>query len=153
MSPKNPRPKVLNGGTWQVNTPCGEIYVTVNFKDDRLQEVFFRYKEKSQGSCHSTMANGLGMMTSYALRSGADAPDIIKCLKGHCCERTWAYMDGKPITSCLDAIGKAIEMACVEKFDEEFADQCEVDLPGHEPESEDPDETAEVISFGRAANG
>ena len=157
MSPKNPRPKVLPGGTWEVKSPCGEIYVTANFKDDRLEEVFFRYKKKSQGSCQSTIGNGLAMITSYALRSGAEASDIIRGMKGHCCGRNWAFMDNQPVTSCLDAIGKGIEMACVNRWGDDFAKQCVVDLSAHDPEGADQVQEQHDIASpsepGRAANG
>lgn len=136
MSPKKSRPKTLSGETWEINSPCGEIYVTVNFDNDRLQEVFFRFKKKSQGSCQSTIANGFAMITSYALRSGAEAYDIIKGMKGHCCSRSWAYQDGKPITSCIDAIGTAIENACVARYGEDFADLCVTRDLSHDPEGE-----------------
>ncbi len=157
MSPKNPRPKVLHGESWEVNSPCGEIYVTVNFKNDRLEEVFFRFKKKSQGSCQSTIANGFAMITSYALRSGAEAHDIIKGMKGHCCSRSWAYMDGKPITSCIDAIGKAIEMACVNRLGEDFAELCVVKDVSHDPEGDyqqqEHDNTATLSDVREAVNG
>lgn len=110
MSPKNPRPKVLQGVTIEVPSPCGKIYVVVNSIDNKPQEVFVRFGK--QGSCSSTISNALAVTISYSLRSGTDIRDIVKGLKGNCCHRAPAYMDGKQIPSCIDAIGKAIEIVC-----------------------------------------
>lgn len=110
MSPKNDRPKVIQGQTVRVNSPCGKIYVTLNSNPEsgELQEVFVRFGKS--GTCASLVANALTMVTSYGLRSGMEATDAIKALVGHGCHKTPVYDDGVLVSSCVDAIGKAIKI-------------------------------------------
>lgn len=139
MSPKNIRPKILQGVTMEVPSPCGKIYVVVNFINDKPQEVFVRFGK--QGSCSSTISNALAVTISYALRSGTDIKDIVKGLKGNCCHRSPAYLDGKQVPSCVDAIAKAIEAICCIETDEDISEKSESM------------EEAVVPIFGRIVNG
>ncbi|MBW2690280.1 MAG: hypothetical protein JRC99_10175 [Deltaproteobacteria bacterium] len=142
MSPKKLRPKVLQGVTIEVPSPCGKIYVVINSLDGKPQEIFVRFGK--QGSCSSTISNALAVTISYALRSGTDIRDIVKGLKGNCCHRSPAYLDGKPVPSCVDAIGRAIETTYCVETNEDISEQSEKFI----------DEAVTPIPiFGRVANG
>ena len=110
MTPKKLRPKAVQGETLEMQSPCGKIYVTMNDNPDTgdLMEVFVRFGKS--GACGSLVANALTIITSYGLRSGMDASDAIKGLIGHGCHRAPVVDGDERITSCVDAIGKAIRL-------------------------------------------
>lgn len=111
MSPKKPRPKQLRGETLEMKSPCGELYVTLNDNPDsgRLEEIFVRFGKS--GTCASLVANALTIITSYGLRSGMEITDAVKGLIGHGCHRPPVLdEDGERISSCVDAIGRAIRL-------------------------------------------
>ena len=101
------RPEVIIGETRTVKTGCGTIYVTVN--EDEHGQLFelFTHMGKA-GGCASSQAEAIGRLVSLALRSNIEPEAIINQLKGITChQQTWA--SGGKITSCSDAIGKALE--------------------------------------------
>lgn len=110
MTPKKQRPKAVQGETLEMQSPCGKIYVTMNDNPDTgdLMEVFVRFGKS--GTCGSLVANALTIITSYGLRSGMDVRDALKGLIGQGCHRAPVVDGDKRITSCVDAIGKAIQL-------------------------------------------
>ncbi len=110
MVAKQIRPKIIQGETLEMMSPCGEIYVTMNDNPDTgdLIEVFVRFGKS--GTCASLVANALTIITSYGLRSGMDVGDAIKGLIGHGCHKAPVVDGNERITSCVDAIGKAIRL-------------------------------------------
>ena len=110
MVAKQIRPKIIRGETLEMMSPCGEIYVTMNDNPDTgdLIEVFVRFGKS--GTCASLVANALTIITSYGLRSGMDVGDAIKGLIGHGCHKAPVVDGNERITSCVDAIGKAIRL-------------------------------------------
>ena len=110
MVAKQIRPKIIPGETLEMMSPCGEIYVTMNDNPDTgdLIEVFVRFGKS--GTCASLVANALTIITSYGLRSGMDVGDAIKGLIGHGCHKAPVVDGNERITSCVDAIGKAIRL-------------------------------------------
>lgn len=107
---KKVRPKVVQGETIAMNSPCGKIFVTLNNDPEtgRLMEVFVRFGKS--GTCASLVANALTMVTSYGLRSGMDVDDAIRGLTGHGCHKAPVFDGDEKISSCVDAIGKAIRL-------------------------------------------
>jgi len=93
-----------------MNSPCGKIYVTMNDNPDTgdLLEIFVRFGKS--GTCGSLVANALTIITSYGLRSGMDVTDAIKGLIGHGCHRAPVRDEDNNVSSCVDAIGKAIRI-------------------------------------------
>jgi ribonucleoside-diphosphate reductase alpha chain len=90
-----------------MKTGCGNIYVTVN--EDKNGQVFelFTHMGKA-GGCAASQAEAIGRLVSLALRSNIEPEVIISQLKGITChEQTWT--NGGKITSCSDAIAKALE--------------------------------------------
>jgi len=110
MVAKKARPKVVRGETLEMKSPCGKIYVTLNDHPEtgNLIEIFVRFGKS--GTCASLVANALTIITSYGLRSGMDVTDAIKGLIGHGCHKAPVQDDSGMITSCVDAIGKAIRI-------------------------------------------
>ncbi|MGC8796582.1 vitamin B12-dependent ribonucleotide reductase [Thermodesulfovibrio sp.] len=101
------RPEVLKGVTRLMKTGCGNLYVTIN-KDEESKpfEVFTNIGKA--GGCAASQAEAIGRLISLALRSGIEPEEIIKQLKGISCHAHVWCSSGK-ITSCSDAIAKAIE--------------------------------------------
>lgn len=110
MVAKKRRPRRVQGETLEMTSPCGRIYVTMNDHPDTgdLMEVFVRFGKS--GTCGSLVANALTIITSYGLRSGMAVTDAIKALVGHGCQRAPVDDGDERITSCVDAIGKAIRL-------------------------------------------
>jgi len=106
------RPKVLQGKTVKMGTGCGNLYVTCNFLDSKIQEVFVRLGKS--GGCSSCQTEALGRLISLALQSDVLPEKIIKTLKGISCHRpiNWGHYK---ILSCADATAKAMEIVLQEK--------------------------------------
>lgn len=109
MVAKRNRPRCVRGETIEMPSPCGKIYVTLNDDDSgKLMEIFVRFGKS--GTCASLVANALTIITSYGLRSGMEVSDAVKGLIGHGCHRAPVIDGDDRITSCVDAIGKAIRL-------------------------------------------
>jgi len=104
ISPR-PRPDITLGFTEKVRTGCGNLYITVNYDDDGICEVFTNTGRA--GGCPS-QSEATARLVSIALRSGIDAESIIEQLKGIRCPSTIRQRDMK-VLSCPDAIGRVIE--------------------------------------------
>lgn len=100
-----PRPDITNGFTEKVRTGCGNLYITVNYDEDGICEVFTNTGRA--GGCPS-QSEATARLVSIALRSGIDAESIIEQLKGIRCPSTIRQRDMK-VLSCPDAIGRLIE--------------------------------------------
>jgi len=100
-----PRPDITNGFTEKVRTGCGNLYITVNYDENGICEVFTNTGRA--GGCPS-QSEATSRLVSIALRSGMDAESIIEQLKGIRCPSTIRQRDMK-VLSCPDAIGRLIE--------------------------------------------
>jgi ribonucleoside-diphosphate reductase alpha chain len=101
-----PRPKVTKGVTERVTTGCGYIYVTVNFDDKGICEVFSSLGKA--GGCASAQLEATSRLISLAARSGIDLGSVAKQLRGiHCPSVAWE--EGRAILSCADAIASVLE--------------------------------------------
>ncbi len=107
------RPEVVVGTTRVMKTGCGNLYVTVN-EDERGQPFeVFNHMGKA-GGCAASQSEAIGRLVSLALRCNIAPEEIIKQLKGISChQQTWAK--GGKISSCADAIGKALELYMTKK--------------------------------------
>ena len=104
ISPR-PRPSIMRGMTEQVQIGCGKLYVTVNYDENGICEVFTNTGK--HGGCPS-QSEAVGRLTSLALRSGIGISDVIKQLKGIRCPST-IRQQGLSVLSCPDAIAKVLE--------------------------------------------
>ncbi|MBC7190280.1 TSCPD domain-containing protein, partial [Candidatus Aerophobetes bacterium] len=112
-----PRPKVTRGATREIRTGCGDLYVTINENEEGEPFEVFAQLGKS-GGCAASQTEAIGRLASIALRSGIPWPLIVKQLKGISCDRPWGLGKNR-ITSCADAVGKAIEFYMEEKLGKE----------------------------------
>ena len=100
-----PRPDMTTGITERVKIGCGNLYITVNYDDKGICEIFTNTGKA--GGCPS-QSEATARLASIALRSGIDGRSIIDQLKGIRCPST-IRQSGMKCTSCPDAIAKAIE--------------------------------------------
>lgn len=111
------RPSVTQGMTEKVRVGCGNLYITVNYDENGICEVFTNVGRA--GGCPS-QSEATSRLVSVALRSGMDVKEIIEQLKGIRCHSTIrqrATNKDIKVLSCPDAIGKALERVmniCVE---------------------------------------
>ncbi len=103
---KRERPKALKGWTYQMQTGCGPLYITVNEDKQGLFELFTTMGKA--GGCAASQAEAIGRMVSLAWRSGVQARQVIKQLLGISCHCPAGFGDNK-ILSCADAVAKAIQ--------------------------------------------
>ncbi len=100
-----PRPEVTMGITEKVRIGCGNLYITVNYDDKGICEVFTNLGRA--GGCPS-QSEATSRLVSMALRSGMDVHTIIDQLKGIRCHST-LRQNGLKVLSCPDAIGRVLE--------------------------------------------
>ena len=112
VQPKK-RPKKMSGVTIEKQTGCGPLYITINEDEDGVPfEVFARLGKA--GGCAAAQTEAIGRLVSLLLRCRVDPQQIIKHLKGIQCDRAYGVGFDR-VTSCADAIGKALEEFCTEK--------------------------------------
>ncbi len=100
-----PRPEVVHGFTEKVQIGCGNLYITVNFDEKGIVEVFTNTGKA--GGCPS-QSEATARLVSVSLRSGVDVNTVINQLKGIRCPST-IRQPGLKVTSCPDAIARVIE--------------------------------------------
>lgn len=100
-----PRPDITTGFTEKVKIGCGNLYITVNYDEHGICEVFTNTGRA--GGCPS-QSEATSRLVSIALRAGIDAKSIVEQLKGIRCPST-IRQKGLKVMSCPDAIGRLIE--------------------------------------------
>ena len=106
-----PRPDVTQGLTEKVAIGCGNLYITVNYDDEGICEVFTNTGKA--GGCPS-QSEATARLVSVALRSGLDVKTITGQLRGIRCPST-IRQHGMKCTSCPDAIARVIEKVVASK--------------------------------------
>jgi len=99
-----PRSESMLGLTKRVKIGCGNLYVTVNYDDFGICEVFT--STGKAGGCPS-QSEATARLASIALRSGIDVDYVIKQMRGIRCPST-IRQGGMKCTSCPDAIARVI---------------------------------------------
>ncbi len=105
LSPRQ-RGRKTWGSTSRVSTGCGYIYITVNYDEEGICEVFSTLGKA--GGCASAQLEAISRLISLNLRSGVSLPSIIKQLKGIRCPQV-SWEEGHSVTSCADAIARVLE--------------------------------------------
>ncbi|HEY6874275.1 MAG TPA: vitamin B12-dependent ribonucleotide reductase [Geobacteraceae bacterium] len=103
---KRDRPRALRGATYQMQTGCGPLYVTINEDRNGLFELFTTMGKA--GGCASSQCEAIGRMVSLAWRSGVQARQVVKQLLGISCHCPSGFGESK-VLSCADAVAKAIQ--------------------------------------------
>lgn len=100
------RPDVTMGITEKVKIGCGNLYITVNYDENGICEVFTNLGRA--GGCPS-QSEATSRLVSMALRSGIDVEVMVEQLKGIRCHSTLRHKEGLKVLSCPDAIGRVLE--------------------------------------------
>lgn len=103
------RPSLTKGITEKVRVGCGNLYITVNYDDNGICEVFTNVGKA--GGCPS-QSEATARLISIGLRSGMKAEEIVEQLRGIRCHSTLrqrAYNSDIKVLSCPDAIARTIE--------------------------------------------
>ncbi len=106
-SRKRERPRALKGATYQMETGCGPLYVTINQDNSGLFELFTTMGKA--GGCAASQCEAIGRLVSLAWRSGVQARQAVKQLIGITCHKPAGFGQNR-ITSCADAVAKAIQL-------------------------------------------
>ena len=109
---KRERPKALHGWTYQMQTGCGPLYITINEDKAGLFELFTTMGKA--GGCAASQCEAIGRMVSLAWRSGVQARQVMKQLLGISCHVPSGFGDNR-VLSCADAVAKAIQAHMVAK--------------------------------------
>jgi ribonucleoside-diphosphate reductase alpha chain len=107
-SPRS-RPELTRGITEKVRVGCGNLYITVNYDENGICEVFTNVGKA--GGCPS-QSEATSRLISIGLRSGMDVHEILEQLRGIRCHSTLrqrAYNNDIKVLSCPDAIARTIE--------------------------------------------
>ncbi len=110
---KRERPRALKGSTYQMETGCGPLYVTINEDSNGLFELFTTMGKA--GGCAASQCEAIGRLVSLAWRSGVQARQAVKQMIGISCHKP-AGFGANRITSCADAVAKAIQMHMQEQL-------------------------------------
>jgi len=100
------RPPETHGTTKRVRTGNGTLYITINEDECGLCEIFTNIGKA--GSQAQVESEAISRLISLALRSGIDARDVVKQLKG-IGGPSPVWENGTQILSTPDAIAKALE--------------------------------------------
>lgn len=99
-----PRPEITQGFTEKVKIGCGNLYITVNYDENGICEVFT--STGKAGGCPS-QSEATARLASVALRSGISIDEVYDQLKGIRCPST-IRQQGMDCTSCPDAIARVL---------------------------------------------
>jgi ribonucleoside-diphosphate reductase alpha chain len=104
---KRQRPPALQGYTMKVNSPLGDLYVTINEDDHGKPFEVFCTLGKAGGAPNAD-AEAIGRLMSLALRSGIPISQVKDQLRGISCDRA-VGLGANKVLSAPDGIGQAIE--------------------------------------------
>lgn len=105
------RPSKVQGITEKVHTGHGNMYVTVNFDEEKTPFEVFSNLGKA-GGCDSAQLEAISRLASLALRSGIVPQDVIDQLRGITCCPAWN--EGELVKSGPDAVALVLSRHLVE---------------------------------------
>ncbi len=110
---KRQRPAMLRGRTVKMNSPLGDLYLTINEDEGGRPFEVFCTLGKAGGAAMAD-AEAIGRLISLSLRSGIPITSIKEQLRGISCDRAVGVGPNK-VLSAPDAIGQALERYLEEK--------------------------------------
>jgi ribonucleoside-diphosphate reductase alpha chain len=110
---KRKRPNVLRGTTRKMNSPLGDVYVTINEDEHNSPFEVFAALGKA-GSVAMADVEAIGRLISLALRFGIPVSDVYSQLRGISSDRAIGFGENK-VLSMPDAIAQAIGLREREK--------------------------------------
>ena len=110
---KKKRPNVLRGTTRKMNSPLGDVFVTINEDEQGSPFEVFAALGKA-GSIAMADVEAIGRLISLALRFGVPVQDVFAQLRGISSDRAVGFGANK-VLSVPDAIAQAIELREREK--------------------------------------
>jgi ribonucleoside-diphosphate reductase alpha chain len=110
---KRQRPAALRGYTMKMNSPLGDLYVTINEDEGGRPFEVFCTLGKAGGAAMAD-AEAMGRLMSLALRSGIPIQQVKDQVRGISCDRAVGLGPNK-VLSVPDAVGQAIERYLEEK--------------------------------------
>ena len=119
-----PRPDVTRGFTEKMKIGCGSLYVTTNYDENGICEVFT--STGKAGGCPS-QSEATARLVSVALRSGISINEVYDQLKGIRCPST-IRQQGMSCTSCPDAIAKVV-MKVSKLIEEQPKEKARYEMP------------------------
>ncbi|MCK9369503.1 adenosylcobalamin-dependent ribonucleoside-diphosphate reductase [Candidatus Dojkabacteria bacterium] len=109
------RPMKMTGATYRIRTPYGNLFITINDNGTGPFEVFAQLG-KAGGFFNSQM-EAVARLISLALRSNISVSEVIDQITGIRGPDV-SFMEGSPIYSLPDAIGKALKLHINQKVDD-----------------------------------
>ena len=110
---KRQRPSMLRGRTMKLESPLGDLYVTINEDDKGKPFEVFCTVGKAGGAAMAD-SEAIGRLISLSLRSGIPITAVRDQLRGISCDRAVGVGPQK-VLSAPDAIAQAIERYLAEK--------------------------------------
>ncbi len=110
---KRKRPQLLRGTTRKMNSPLGDVYVTINEDDGHHPFEVFATLGKA-GSIAMADTEAIGRLISLALRFGIPVSEVHQQLRGISSDRAIGFGQNK-VLSVPDAIAQAIAIREQEK--------------------------------------
>ncbi len=149
---KKPRPEVLKGFTFQVNTPLGKAFVTINENGgDQPFEVFINTAKA--GSETAAISEAIGRLISYILRLSSPVKpierleEIIRQLRGIGGDRPLGFGPYR-IRSLPDGVGYALE-----KYLQHYRKRMAGPTNGEHAEAQDSEPLPLLMPPSQGANG
>ncbi|MDE1851566.1 MAG: adenosylcobalamin-dependent ribonucleoside-diphosphate reductase [Candidatus Micrarchaeota archaeon] len=102
------RESVLTGQTMKIRMQEGPLYVTANYDNTQIREVFVTLG--SSGSEERSYCEAMGRLISKYLQQGGDIREIVDTLKNIKANSAISYDKGMKLYSVPDAIAKALEV-------------------------------------------
>lgn len=141
------RPEITQGITQKVKIGCGNLYITVNYDENGICEVFTNLGRA--GGCPS-QSEATSRLISTALRSGMDVESIVEQLRGIRCHSTLRKAGDVKVLSCPDAIGRVLQTVA-QMQSEKIAPLVMQDEPNAPDDSKCP-ECGKPLSFEGGCN-
>ena len=106
---KKERPRQLSGVTYEIETGCGDLYVTINHdpEDGSVFEILLTMGKA--GGCASGMSESIGRTLSMACQFGNDLSVYVSQLRGISCHQSLATPIANGPRSCIDALSTVID--------------------------------------------